>query len=146
MIFTLPSMPTTCGSKRATLIGERTGGGAHPGSAIRLNDHFGAIVPSGRSISPITHTDWKGVGVMPDVATDADDALSRARTMILANRLRTETDPGKRDRLQRRISESIERKGGEALGSVAFQCARAASLRLNRVLFGCSLLPIAVTG
>ncbi len=91
--------------KRATLIGESTGGGAHPGSAIRLNDHFGAIVPSGRSISPITHTDWEGVGVMPDVATDADDALSRAETMILTNRLRTETDPGKRDRLQRRISE-----------------------------------------
>ena len=91
--------------KRATLIGESTGGGAHPGSAVRLNDHFGAIVPSGRSISPITHTDWEGVGVIPDVASDADDALARAEAMILKDRLRTETDPGKRARLQHRISE-----------------------------------------
>ena len=91
--------------KRATLVGESTGGGAHPGSAVRLNDHFGAIVPSGRSISPITHTDWEGVGVIPDVATDADDAMGRAEAMILQGRLAVERDPGKRKRMQKRIAE-----------------------------------------
>ncbi len=85
--------------KRATLIGEGTGGGAHPGSAVRLNEHFGAIVPSGRSISPITHTDWEGVGVVPDIAMDADDALDHAQVMIIKDRLRTERDAFKRDRL-----------------------------------------------
>ena len=91
--------------KRATLVGESTGGGAHPGSAVRLNDHFGAIVPSGRSISPITHTDWEGVGVIPDVAVDADDAMGRAEAMILQGRLAAEQDPGKRERMQKRIAE-----------------------------------------
>jgi hypothetical protein len=69
--------------KRATLIGENTGGGAHPISPRRIDDHFSVIVPIGRSISPITKTDWEGTGVEPDVkvaAADAlDEALKRAR-------------------------------------------------------------------
>jgi hypothetical protein len=69
--------------KRATLIGETTGGGAHPISPRRIDDHFTVIVPIGRSISPITKTDWEGTGVEPDVkvaAADAlDEALKRAR-------------------------------------------------------------------
>jgi retinol-binding protein 3 len=70
--------------KRATLIGETTGGGAHPAASHRIDDHFSIKVPFARSISPITHTDWEGVGVEPDVkvpATDAlDEALKRARS------------------------------------------------------------------
>jgi Peptidase family S41/N-terminal domain of Peptidase_S41 in eukaryotic IRBP len=69
--------------KRATLIGERTGGGAHPVSPHRLDDHFWVGVPFARFINPITHTDWEGTGVKPDVevrAADAlDEALKRAR-------------------------------------------------------------------
>jgi retinol-binding protein 3 len=69
--------------KRATLIGETTGGGAHPIGPHRIDDHFTVIVPIGRSISPITKTDWEGTGVEPDVrvaAADAlDEALKRAR-------------------------------------------------------------------
>jgi retinol-binding protein 3 len=69
--------------KRATLIGETTGGGAHPIGPRRIDDHFTVIVPIGRSISPITKADWEGTGVEPDVkvaAADAlDEALKRAR-------------------------------------------------------------------
>jgi retinol-binding protein 3 len=65
------------------LIGETTGGGAHPIQPQRIDDHFFVIVPTGRSISPITKTDWEGTGVEPDVkvaAADAlDEALKRAR-------------------------------------------------------------------
>lgn len=91
--------------KRATLIGASTGGGAHPGIARRLNDHFGAIVPTGRSISPITHTDWEGVGVIPNIDIDPDDALEHAQTMILQGMLVTEKNPMMRERIQDRLSE-----------------------------------------
>jgi hypothetical protein len=68
---------------RATLIGERTGGGAHTVGPHRLDDHFYIRVPFGRMFDPVTKADWEGVGVEPDVtvaATDAlDDALRRAR-------------------------------------------------------------------
>src|ERR1051325_8818363 len=42
--------------KRATIIGETTGGGAHPGGGFRISEHFGMFVPTGRAISPITKT------------------------------------------------------------------------------------------
>jgi hypothetical protein len=64
--------------KRATLVGETTGGGAHPIEVDRLDDHFSMTVPIGRSISPITHTDWEGTGVRPDIQAPASDALKEA--------------------------------------------------------------------
>ena len=78
--------------KRATLIGEATGGGAHPGEIRRLNPHFGVFVSSGRAVSPITNSNWEGVGVTPDVAIDADKALEQAQTLILTDFLATEKD------------------------------------------------------
>jgi hypothetical protein len=70
--------------KRATLLGETTGGGAHPAAPQRIDGHFFIRVPFGRFINPITKTDWEGTGVEPDIkvpAVDAlDEALSRARS------------------------------------------------------------------
>ena len=67
--------------KRATLVGETTGGGAHPVSAHRIDDHFMIGVPEGRPINPITHQDWEGTGVAPDVPVKADDAPSTAEKL-----------------------------------------------------------------
>ena len=64
--------------KRATLVGERTGGGAHPGGVHKLNERFSLFVPTGRAISPITGTNWEGTGVVPDVEVPAGEALERA--------------------------------------------------------------------
>ncbi|MGZ5198868.1 MAG: S41 family peptidase [Telluria sp.] len=68
--------------KRATVIGERTWGGAHPARPYRLGDHFFAVIPDGRPISPITHTNWEGVGVIPDIAATPDNALAVAKDLL----------------------------------------------------------------
>ena len=72
--------------KRATIIGERTGDGANPGSIHRIDAHFSIFVPDGQAISAITGKNWEGAGVVPDIATPPGDALERARTH-LARRL-----------------------------------------------------------
>jgi hypothetical protein len=64
--------------KRATIIGETTGGGAHPGKGHRINDHFMMFVPTGRAINPVTKTNWEGTGVKPDVEVSAEKALETA--------------------------------------------------------------------
>jgi hypothetical protein len=64
--------------KRATVIGETTGGGAHTVAPHRIDDHFFIRVPFGRITNAITKTDWEGTGVMPDVQVPADDALTEA--------------------------------------------------------------------
>jgi hypothetical protein len=69
--------------KRATLIGETTGGGAHPVSGRRINEHFVIGVPEARAINPITHTNWEGVGVEPDVKAAAADALATALKLAM---------------------------------------------------------------
>lgn len=68
--------------KRATVIGEPTWGGAHPTRPARLGDHFFAMIPNARSISPITHTNWEGVGVIPDIAAAPDKALETAKELL----------------------------------------------------------------
>jgi hypothetical protein len=70
--------------KRATLIGETTGGGAHPIEFKRIDDHFTVIVPAGRSISPITNANWEGTGVEPDVKVSAAEALDVAKKLAAA--------------------------------------------------------------
>src|SRR5213082_598065 len=67
--------------KRGTIIGETTGGGAHPVSGQRLDDHFMIGVPSARSVSPISKTNWEGTGVEPDIKVPADEALDVAKQM-----------------------------------------------------------------
>jgi Peptidase family S41/N-terminal domain of Peptidase_S41 in eukaryotic IRBP len=64
--------------KRATIVGEITGGGAHPVMRHRLDDHFTLAVPVARAINPITHTNWEGVGVEPSVKVPATNALETA--------------------------------------------------------------------
>ena len=64
--------------KRATIVGETTGGGAHPVRGHRITEHFGIGVPFARAINPITHTNWEGTGVEPEVKVDASKALEAA--------------------------------------------------------------------
>ena len=68
-------------TKRATIVGEVTGGGAHPVMGRRLDDHFVIGVPFARAISPITHTDWEGKGIQPEVKVPAADALETAKKL-----------------------------------------------------------------
>jgi hypothetical protein len=67
--------------KRATIVGEVTGGGAHPVAGHRIDDRFTIGVPFARAINPVTKTNWEGVGVEPDVKVSADDALTTAQEL-----------------------------------------------------------------
>jgi len=78
--------------KRATIVGETTGGGAHPVAAHRIDDHFMIGVPFARAINPITNTDWEGKGVAPDVAVNASDALETAKKLA-AEKVQPEQKP-----------------------------------------------------
>ena len=69
--------------RRAKVIGEVTGGGAHPGSPYRLHSHFEAFIPNGRAINPITNENWEGVGVQPDISVPKDQALKTATELAL---------------------------------------------------------------
>jgi len=75
--------------KRATIIGETTGGGAHPVSGHRVDDHFMIGVPFAKAVNPISKTNWEGTGVEPDVKVPAVEALDVAKKMA-AEQIRNE--------------------------------------------------------
>lgn len=80
--------------KRVTIVGETTGGGAHPGEFVRLHRHFDMFVPKGRSYNPATNTNWEGVGVAPDISVKAEDALKTAQVVVLKKLASAEKNPG----------------------------------------------------
>jgi C-terminal processing protease CtpA/Prc len=86
--------------KRATIVGETTGGGAHPGGMRRLGDHFTAFIPVGRAINPITKTNWEGTGVKPDIEVKADDARKTAHVDAVKKLLAAATREADKTRLQ----------------------------------------------
>ncbi len=53
--------------KRATVVGETTGGGANDNDFRPLSDHFLASISIGHAINPVTHRNWEGTGIEPDV-------------------------------------------------------------------------------
>jgi hypothetical protein len=60
---------------RAKIVGENSGGGAHPMIWIQLPCGFDASIPNSRVIHPVTQSDWEGTGVEPDYRTVAADAF-----------------------------------------------------------------------
>ncbi|MFE7099739.1 S41 family peptidase [Streptomyces erythrochromogenes] len=63
---------------RAVVVGETTRGGAHPTDRHAVSEHVLVAVPAARTISTVTGGNWEGVGVVPDVAVPADQALDAA--------------------------------------------------------------------
>jgi C-terminal processing protease CtpA/Prc len=71
-------------TKRATIMGETSGGGANPQNRpVRLSYGLRVFIPNGHVVHPITHTNWEGVGVVPDVPTAPDRALTAAYALAL---------------------------------------------------------------
>jgi hypothetical protein len=91
--------------KRATLVGEVTGGGANPGEGYSLTHGFVAFIPNGRSINPITHMNWEHTGVTPDIAVPATDAQKVAHAAILKTLLAASKDPEEQGELRELITQ-----------------------------------------
>jgi len=81
---------------RAKIVGEVTGGGAHGTKPYRLSAHlFIASIPFNRGINAVTHTDYEGVGVKPDVQVPAKEVLLTAHILALR---RASADTGEPER------------------------------------------------
>lgn len=114
-VFVLTSKKTFSGAeefsynlqqlRRGVIIGETTGGGAHPGGMHRIHQHLGAFIPAGRAINPISRTNWEGTGVVPDVKVDAEDALRTAERLALSELLKSPANDWHAQRLRKRLDE-----------------------------------------
>jgi hypothetical protein len=68
---------------RAQVIGETTGGGAHPTRGFPISAAVHIAIPFARSVNPVTGTNWQGTGVVPDVAVPEAQAYDVAYATAL---------------------------------------------------------------
>ncbi len=78
---------------RAEVIGETTGGGAHPTRPFPISPAVHIGIPFARSINPVTGTNWQGTGVVPDVAAPQEQAYDVAYAKALRHVLAMEDVP-----------------------------------------------------
>jgi len=95
--------------KRATIVGENTGGGANPGWMMRVTENFVMFVPNGKAINPITKTNWEGTGIAPDIACKKEDALSVAQIEIYKKLISKSSGPEEKQKYEWSL-EGIEGK------------------------------------
>lgn len=94
--------------ERATIIGETTGGGAHPtGVHVFADTRVAASIPFGRAINPITNTNWEGTGIEPHIQVPRDEALDVAKVEAMKKLLETADEEWKKQGL-RFVVERLE--------------------------------------
>ncbi|HEY0065358.1 MAG TPA: S41 family peptidase [Telluria sp.] len=86
--------------KRATLVGETTAGAANPVSLFSVGHGIMVWIPDGRAINPVTKTSWERVGVKPDIAVPAAQALQTAHAAVLRKLVESAKDDDERTKLQ----------------------------------------------
>jgi hypothetical protein len=78
---------------RAEVIGETTGGGAHPTRPMPISATMMIGVPFARSVNAATGGNWQGTGVVPDVAVPAGEAHDVAYGKALRHVLSSDDVP-----------------------------------------------------
>ena len=68
---------------RATVVGERTRGGAHAREGFPVHPHLEATIPVAESVNPVTGGNWEGTGVRPDIEVIASQARDTAYRLAL---------------------------------------------------------------
>lgn len=96
--------------KRATIIGQPTGGGANPGGDLRVTDHFKVFVPVGQAISPVTKSNWEHTGVQPDMLINTKLALYKAQELAMLSTISTTKDTYWKDALTQWVKELDDSK------------------------------------
>ena len=92
--------------KRATLVGEKTGGGrSHGPRSSATFAAFTAFIPVGQSLNPVTKTNWENSGVEPEVKVPAERALIEAHLAALRRLAEREGDPGWQSDLRRAMAD-----------------------------------------
>lgn len=86
--------------KRAVVVGDTTGGGAHPTGSFSIGQGFILDIPTHRSPNIISKTDWEGTGVRPDFAVASEEALQKAQKLIFTDFLSKTSDERERQLFQ----------------------------------------------
>ena len=89
--------------KRAVVVGETSGGGAHPAQPVPIGGRFEIAVPVARYVNPVSGTNWEGTGVGPDIRVREELAVQAAYRAALEDVIERATSAQERDEIARQI-------------------------------------------
>jgi C-terminal processing protease CtpA/Prc len=93
--------------KRAVVVGEASGGGAHPVLSVQIGERYQIALPVARYVNPVSRTSWEGTGVGPDIPVREGLAVQTAYRAALESVLQrpasSASSPGQREEIRRRI-------------------------------------------
>jgi C-terminal processing protease CtpA/Prc len=67
---------------RGLIVGVQTPGAANHALPVPIAGGFMAFIPKARAENPVTHSNWEGIGVTPDVATDPPNVEAARDALI----------------------------------------------------------------
>jgi hypothetical protein len=105
---------------RAFIVGDTTGGGAHPVGPVPVGLGFVANIPLARSLNPYTHTDWEGTGVIPDIPARSAGALEVAEKTIFTKWAQTATAGPEKAQAQWQLDDLLGRSAQEIRDTASF--------------------------
>lgn len=97
-------------AKRAMVIGDTTGGGAHPVQFNSLGQGFVITVPARRAFNENSKTNWEGVGIIPNITVASDEALTTTLLKIYEHDLRSTKDIKEKKKIESYIADAKRNK------------------------------------
>ena len=94
---------------RVTIVGDTSGGGAHPVGPVPVALGFVALIPFARSLNHYTHSDWEGTGVIPDIPTLSTGALEVVEKAFLTKWSQTAATGPEKAQAQGQIDDLLGR-------------------------------------
>lgn len=94
--------------RRGRVVGERTAGAGHMNTLRPVAPGFMLSISWAGPISPVTGSNWEGVGVIPDAEVPAPLALEAALAEVYERMAAQATDEADRSRLERRTASLRE--------------------------------------
>ncbi len=92
-------------TKRATIVGDSTKGGAHSVDLFNIDDRYEISISTARAINPVTGGNWEGKGIIPDVLVPPSAALD---TAIILARSAGEAYAGQKEASLRKAVREME--------------------------------------
>jgi C-terminal processing protease CtpA/Prc len=100
---------------RATVIGERTWGGANPSGPWPVNSTLTVTIPFGRLTTVAGNDNWEGTGVTPDISVASKDAFRVAYTRALTSLEQQTSDAARKTILERALADAASETASECV-------------------------------
>lgn len=99
---------------RATIVGEKTAGGANGGFTQPIGNNLGVMIPAAETISTLTNSNWENSGITPHLVVTKEQAMNVAVADYLS-KITSNNANVSWDKTLKAVQKDVEINGESAL-------------------------------